>query len=111
MSVPKLNSCGSCAAAMTRTPSLTSSVVGWLRGSVPVGRRDNTTTSCPAAPRSVARWWTCRPNPPITTGGYSHDTIRIFMSAPSNGASVHVRTQIPGVSRTDTHSRGGREGS
>ena len=39
MSVPKSNSCGSCAAAMTRTPSLTSSVVGWVLGSVPVGRR------------------------------------------------------------------------
>ena len=34
MSVPKPNSCGSWAAATTRTPSLTSSVDGWVLGSV-----------------------------------------------------------------------------
>ncbi len=39
MSVPKLNSCGSCAAAITRTLSWTSSDDGWLLGSVPMGRR------------------------------------------------------------------------
>ena len=39
MSVPKPNSCGSCAAAITRTPSLTSSADGWVLGTVPVGRR------------------------------------------------------------------------
>ena len=37
MSVPKSNSCGSCAAATTRTPSAISSVDGWVLGSVPPG--------------------------------------------------------------------------
>ena len=37
MSVPKSNSCGSCAAATTRTPSLTSSVDGCVLGSVSGG--------------------------------------------------------------------------
>src|SRR6478735_2585789 len=78
MSVPKVNSCGSWAAAMTRTPSVTSSVDGWVLGSVPVGRRESTTTSWPAITSSVARWCTWRPRPPMITGGYSHDTMRIF---------------------------------
>lgn len=55
MSVPKVNSCGSCAAAITRTPSLIWSVDGWVRESVPVGRRDSTTTSWPAAASAVDR--------------------------------------------------------
>ena len=55
MSVPKSNSCGSCAAATTRTPSVISSVDGWVLGSVPLGRRLSTTTSCPAAASAVAR--------------------------------------------------------
>jgi hypothetical protein len=37
MSVPKSNSCGSWAAAITRTPSWIPSLVGWLAGSVPNG--------------------------------------------------------------------------
>jgi hypothetical protein len=45
MSPPNVNSCGSCAAAITRTPSWTSSVDGWVLGSVPAGRRERTTTS------------------------------------------------------------------
>ncbi len=81
MSEPKSNSCGSCAAATTRTPSAISSVDGWVLGSVPVGRRLSTTTSCPASASAVARWCTWRPSPPITTGGYSHDTIRTFIGA------------------------------
>jgi len=39
MSVPKVNSCGSSATAITRTPSATSSVVGWVCASVAVGLR------------------------------------------------------------------------
>jgi hypothetical protein len=53
MSLPKENSCGSCAAATTRTCSVISSEDGWVLGSVPVGRRDNTTTSWPAAASAV----------------------------------------------------------
>ncbi|CNL72098.1 Uncharacterised protein [Mycobacterium tuberculosis] len=45
MSLPNVNSCGSCAAAITRTPSVTSSEDGCVLGSVPDGHRDNTTTS------------------------------------------------------------------
>ena len=56
MSGPKSNSCGSWAAAMTRTPSTVSSVVGWVLGSVPAGLRASTTTSCPPAARAVASW-------------------------------------------------------
>ena len=55
MSVPKSNSCGSCAAATTRTPSAISSVDGCVLGSVPEGRRLSTTTSWPAAASAVAR--------------------------------------------------------
>jgi hypothetical protein len=88
MSVPKSNSCGSCAAATTRTPSLTSSDDGWVLGSVPAGRLLSTTTSWPASASAVARWWTWRPSPPITTGGYSHDTIRIFIACSQSRASV-----------------------
>ena len=56
MSAPKSNSCGSCAAATTRTSSAISSVDGWVLGSVPLGRRLSTTTSCPAAASAVANW-------------------------------------------------------
>ena len=54
MSEPKSNSCGSCAAATTRTPSATSSVDGCVLGSVFDSRRLSTTTSCPAAASAVA---------------------------------------------------------
>src|SRR5947209_16401139 len=98
MSVPKLNSCGSCAAATTRTLSLISSDEGCVLGSVPVGRRDNTTTSWPAAASAVDRWYTWRPRPPITTGGYSHDTIRTFIAA-AFGRPVHRTSRRPDSSR------------
>ena len=82
MSSPNTKCGGSSAAAITRTPSSCASVPGWVRPSVPPGCRDNTTTSCPARESSTARWWTCRPSPPTTTGGYSHDTIRTFIAPP-----------------------------
>lgn len=56
MSVPKSYSCGSWAAAMIRTPSLTLSAVGCEAGSVPAGWRDSTTTSWPSAASAVASW-------------------------------------------------------
>src|SRR3954453_9578504 len=111
MSAPKSNSCGSCAAATTRTPSAISSVDGWLLGSVPLGRRLSTTTSCPSAASAVASWYTCLPSPPITTGGYSHDTIRTFMRA-HFGASVRKMHTFRGVSACrHARSRGGEVGS
>ena len=104
MSEPNSNSCGSWAAATTRTPSLISSVDGWVLGSVPDGRRLSTTTSWPSAASAVASSYTWRPRPPITTGGYSHDTIRTFMRRHSSGASVRKMPRVGGVS-ADKHGR------
>lgn len=56
MSEPKSNSCGSWAAATTRTPSSTPSVDGCVLGSVFEGRRLSTTISWPAAASAVANW-------------------------------------------------------
>src|SRR6185503_5430072 len=99
MSVPNSNSCGSCAAATTRTPWANSSVDGCVFGSVPVGRRLRTTTSWPASASAVARWYTCRPRPPITTGGYSHDTIRTLMGgrSPAEAPGIECAEQSVGT--------------
>ena len=66
---------GSSATESTRTPSRVSSSVGCVAASEPAGLRESMTTSWPAAASSVARACTCRPNPPTTTGGYSHEII------------------------------------
>ena len=82
MSVPKSNSCGSWAAATTRTPSLTSSVrrmgarVG--AGRAPAEHHDLVSGGGQRGGQSGGRGV---PSPPTTTGGYSHDTIRIFIAS------------------------------
>ena len=107
MSVPKSNSCGSCAAATTRTSSVISSVDGCVLGSVPLGRRLSTTTSWPAAASAVASWCTCRPSPPTTTGGYSHDTIRTFTRSLTPGRAT-AKCQQFAACRAQTRSLAGK---
>src|SRR5262249_30094096 len=53
----------------TRTPSACSSA------GVPGTSRVRTVTSCPALTNAAERPDTCRPRPPTTAGGYSHETI------------------------------------
>src|SRR5882757_8881127 len=94
---------GSSATRNTRTPSTSSSSVGWVPASEPAGWRDSTRTSCPAAASRRASAWTCRPRPPTTTGGYSQDTMstRIGGNLPAvlHGIVGSVRRigQPPGV--------------
>ncbi len=66
---------GSSATRTTRTPETVSVTVGWVPASVPVGCRESTTTSCPAAASSRESACTWRPSPPTTTGGNSQLTI------------------------------------
>src|ERR1700726_2462280 len=111
MSLLKVNSCGSCAAAITRTPSLISSHDGCVPGSVPEGRRDRTTTSWPAPANAVERGCRCRPTPPMTTGGYSHDTIRIFTRLHTSAARVRKMPAAAACRCTDTPARDGKRRS
>src|SRR4029078_2022100 len=112
------------------TPSAISSVDGCVLGSVQLGRRLSTTTSWPPAAvafpssapaltrepptaRAVAISETCRPRPPPTTGGYSHETIRTFTGRSPLGVGPRAsrgRPQNPNNLRRGVRKHGSSRG-